>query len=368
MSTNRILSTAPKPTDNLTATAAPIATDDSSKGYSVGSTWIDATNHNVYSCVNSATGAAVWVQQNGLYNTASDPVNPTPGSIWINSITMQMKTAQFVPASAWVTNTSLPQARYQSAMVGDASSSLLTGGHTTATTTNTMTFDGSVWANSVAMPTAVEAHANVGTVSNILSFGGRPTSYAALFSGAVWSTVANTLLTGRAFCGGAGSPTAAFVFGASPVSVSTELYNGTTWSYSVQLPVALQYPRGAGTATSALSFSGYTGSVNVNNTNLFDGTTWTAKAVYPVTCRANTGNGSSSSAAMGMGGYGPPFYANTYAYDGTAWTALANISVARADLASTGTPNSTICAGGGHPDATVESYADATPIKIFTAV
>lgn len=46
------------------ATTAPIGTDDSSAGYSVGSTWIDVTADDVYRCVDASVGSAVWEQIN----------------------------------------------------------------------------------------------------------------------------------------------------------------------------------------------------------------------------------------------------------------------------------------------------------------
>lgn len=45
---------------NLSATAAPTATDDTTAGYGVGSLWIDTTNGDVWEAVNVAAGAAVW--------------------------------------------------------------------------------------------------------------------------------------------------------------------------------------------------------------------------------------------------------------------------------------------------------------------
>lgn len=45
---------------NLTATTAPLATDDSDDGYSVGSRWIDGTADKEYVCLDSTVGAAVW--------------------------------------------------------------------------------------------------------------------------------------------------------------------------------------------------------------------------------------------------------------------------------------------------------------------
>lgn len=48
----------------LDATAAPGVSDDSGAGYVVGSLWIDTTNDNIYQCVDSSSGAAIWKQLN----------------------------------------------------------------------------------------------------------------------------------------------------------------------------------------------------------------------------------------------------------------------------------------------------------------
>lgn len=46
--------------NNLNATAAPTANDDETKGYSVGSTWIDVQSQTAYVCYDATEGAAVW--------------------------------------------------------------------------------------------------------------------------------------------------------------------------------------------------------------------------------------------------------------------------------------------------------------------
>jgi len=44
------------------AIVAPIATDDSASGFSVGSRWIDTVGNESYVCIDAAVGAAVWSQ------------------------------------------------------------------------------------------------------------------------------------------------------------------------------------------------------------------------------------------------------------------------------------------------------------------
>lgn len=47
---------------NLSATTAPVATDDSADGYAVGSRWIDTTANKEYVCVDATETAAIWKQ------------------------------------------------------------------------------------------------------------------------------------------------------------------------------------------------------------------------------------------------------------------------------------------------------------------
>lgn len=48
--------------NNLSATTAPTVTDDNTKGYAVGSVWINTSTNMPYTCTNSGTGVAVWSQ------------------------------------------------------------------------------------------------------------------------------------------------------------------------------------------------------------------------------------------------------------------------------------------------------------------
>ena len=48
--------------NKIDATTAPVSTDDSGSGYSVGSTWVNVTSDKAYVCVDSTATSAVWVE------------------------------------------------------------------------------------------------------------------------------------------------------------------------------------------------------------------------------------------------------------------------------------------------------------------
>lgn len=48
--------------DNYISTTSPTASDDSSKGYSVGSAWINISQDDFYICVHDAVNAAIWLK------------------------------------------------------------------------------------------------------------------------------------------------------------------------------------------------------------------------------------------------------------------------------------------------------------------
>jgi hypothetical protein len=49
-----------KQQSNLAATADPVATDDAAAGYAVGSTWVNVTTDESFTCVDATATAAVW--------------------------------------------------------------------------------------------------------------------------------------------------------------------------------------------------------------------------------------------------------------------------------------------------------------------
>jgi len=76
--------------NELAATVAPVVTNDSSQGYSVGSLWIDITSGEVYRCVDNTVGAAVWAETSlsGLapVATSGSATDLTVGTLSIDRI------------------------------------------------------------------------------------------------------------------------------------------------------------------------------------------------------------------------------------------------------------------------------------------
>ncbi len=60
--------------DNYFATAAPIATNDESEGYTTGSRWYNVNTNIEYYCVNSNVGLAVWKNTSAIDDSASSTV------------------------------------------------------------------------------------------------------------------------------------------------------------------------------------------------------------------------------------------------------------------------------------------------------
>lgn len=64
----------------------PTASDDSSKGYGIGSRWITNQTRVEWICTDATAGAAVWRTLSGRsQNASTPPANPVPGQIYFNT-------------------------------------------------------------------------------------------------------------------------------------------------------------------------------------------------------------------------------------------------------------------------------------------
>lgn len=83
-------------TNNYSATANPAVTDDSTKGYSVGSVWMNTSNGKNYVCSDATAGAAVWIQSGqsqGLANQATPIALTTSATVTAAQLLVGLLTA-----------------------------------------------------------------------------------------------------------------------------------------------------------------------------------------------------------------------------------------------------------------------------------
>ena len=185
-------------------------------------------------------------------------------------------------------------------------------------------------------PTLAEGEVWYNTTSNTLK-------YAALsVLAGTWSS-GNATNSGRHALASGGTQSAGFIAGGgSPTRINeTELFDGTNWTVSGNLPAVNSYLCGYGTSSSA-GFSAC-GSLPAatNNTQSFNGSTWTAQPTAN-TARTALGGAGTSTAGIIMGGQ-PPYYSITEKFDGTSWTETGDLNQSRSYNTASGTNTAALC-------------------------
>ena len=192
--------------------------------------------------------------------------------------------------------------------------------------------------------------------------------YGNVTSAGSWAS-SPALNTGRVELAGAGTSTAALMFGgdASPISALTELFNGTSYSEVNDLNMARATLGAAGaTNTAALAFGGYDGTPGYQNeTETWNGTNWTE--VNNLTqARAQLAGCGTNTAAIGFGGRKDSGateeeFAGTESWNGTNWTEVNDLNTARQLLAGSGTNTSALAYGGVdyHPSTVYETKTES---------
>lgn len=180
--------------------------------------------------------------------------------------------------------------------------------------------------------------------------------------GATWATGGN-LNTGRGFMStnGIGTQTAAAVVagfasvGPNTYYANTELYNGSAWTESGDLPSGRYRGMGGGTQTAGIYAGGYDGAWPAeSDTFYFNGTTWSNQSAPLNTARdglAGTGLQTAAIASGGVSGPGAPADNEVESWNGTAWTEIAEMNQARYEHAMAGTQTDAIMGPGLIPSA-----------------
>jgi hypothetical protein len=239
--------------------------------------------------------------------------------------------------TSWTSNpTGLNTARRNISGFGIQTAAIAAGGASPGGNSNAAeSYDGSTWTSVNNMNTARGrlAAANNSSQTAGLIFAGNSGSLSAAtesWNGSSWTSV-NSMNTARNWPGGLGIQTAALAFGGNnyagggltpTVYSATESWNGTSWTTVNSLNVARYFPGGTGTQTAGLAFGGSGNGPssgpfpNQNVTELWNGTSWTASNVM-ATARTGMASAGTQNAGLGAGGYTTTAVTNTEEWSGT---------------------------------------------------
>jgi hypothetical protein len=212
-----------------------------------GSSWSNGPDYPYYNTGTMAIGTQSAALGGGGHGNPSGPNTPIHPSYSATTISYEFD------GSSWGSSVSL---NYAASSLnaqhghGTQTDALITNGWTGPSGTNaSQEYDGSSWSAGATAPTASAFVCSAGPSSDYLVFSGSYGSASAEFNGTSYSA-GGSLSTGRPECSRLGTlpdgPTNTGVLAIggdypSPITNSTELYNGTSWSTSVPLANAPTY-------------------------------------------------------------------------------------------------------------------------------
>ena len=201
-----------------------------------------------------------------------------------------------------------------------------------------------------------------------------------LLEGQVWYNTASTVLKGtdtagpgtwasgtapstpRYAAGSAGTATAGLQFGGfrddtTAIGLTTETYNGTTWTEVGDLTTGGSYGMGCGTQTAAF-YAGASSPLTSALAQTWDGTSWTAGPAFLTKRYAGGGGGITTSAVYATGWKAPGYSTDSETWNGTSWSEGNNNNTGSSLVYSSGSSDSdAMISGGGNPATTnVETY------------
>ena len=299
------------------------------------------------------------------------------GQVWYNTTSTVLKSFGAQGTGAWASGTNLNTARNNMFGYGaSVSAASMAAGYTGSFSALHEQYDGTTWTEAADIQTArsTESRTGAGTQTAALIYGsGAVGNVSESWNNTSWTTITG-FTTSRRASGGCGLQTAAINIGGSTApgtndSVLVEEWNGSSWSEKGDINQARYSGDGMGNSTSALYVNGYVsgGPAYQKICESYDGTTWTE--VGNTNSHHSTGGGSSNATNTSSLVYGgtPPSKTNTEEWNGTSWTEVADLAVAIQNQGSAGTATSAMSAGGPGYLATIEVWSIPDAIKTFTA-
>ena len=315
---------------------------------------------------------------------SSNPSNPGDGEVWYNSTLGQLK-GYVLGLGSFSSGGTASTARSElMGNVGTQTASLLAG----ASTTNTEEYNGTSWTEVSNRSTSFFRIVNSGTQTAALGYGGysptsiptAPARYAISteeYDGSSWTNGGN-FPNGVQTAGGTGTQTASLqasgIFGPSPSAnwgTATHHYDGSSWSSGGAMPAGRDISSVTGIQTAAIMVGGRAdgGAPNLNAVLYYDGSSWTSQPNYPETGHAIIGSGTQT-AAMLAGGAVPSRTTNANTWDGSAFATTGSLATARAYGIGGGTTAAALVSAGSTPGgstgATEEFSEGGVEVKTLT--
>ena len=180
------------------------------------------------------------------------------------------------------------------------------------------------------------------------------------FNGTAWTNIASTnwFPTFRRACGAFGnSSSAVWVTGTDNTVVAYNQsikWSGTAWSTSGTLTVNRRSVICSGTASAGLGMTGNIASITgttpsiVTNSEKFNGSTWSSTASVPLALGWSSAAGTQSDTTICGGNNGTINYSSVFNFNGVAWGIRDSMSTARnsAQASTGGSANSLLVTGG----------------------
>ena len=291
-------------------------------------------------------------------------------------------TNQTYDGTTWTSATSMPAARSAAALTGTCAASIVDGG--SPYTTTAILWNGSSWSETGTKTTCTSGNQMGGTQNDALSFGGynpaNPNSIVSTehYDGSSWSVQGNLSVASKYGAGAATSPAGAvdsFYAGGYNTAVigNMQLYNAVcsatlcsslpVWSGAAQLLAGADYGAGFGTQNSAVLATGRTTPAPTAyfGSQEYNGSAWSTGGT--TNCQTGEGYGragaGTQNAGLLFGGW--PAQTWTEKYDGSAWTTANAMITTAFGRGSSGTQNAALAAGKGpNPSTTATEEFDGT--------
>jgi hypothetical protein len=305
-------------------------------------------------------------------NPAPDKTMMNEGQIWYNTTGAALKYTA-IAAGTWASGGTLGRVRRTAGIFGTQSASVIAGGEsppspTSGYTNATEEYDGSSWTEVNTM-NRQPGDSNTGTgilTAGMIVGGYQGTAPAAFidnvesYDGTSWDEAAD-INTARAEGAVCGTLTAAVVAGGSPGSkTESEEWNGTSWAEGNDLNTgrARMFGQNIGTQTAAVAAGGNNPPPQIANVELYDGTCWSESTDMPATGSMGMGSGTQDAYIVAGGGPGSGATTATYIWNGSSWAAGNALSQARSYQSGSGNSStSALYTAGAHPSSSANITA-----------